>query len=498
MSTEKEKTMADDLEYMMPVVEGEGPSPEFVARLRAQIVSETEATTPRSTDDADHFGDSGDNLVDIRSVTRPDRRPAMRRGPLLGWAAAAAVLVAGLVVVNQRDNDSVEGHDQPIETTPATMLPAPAIFVVDAAPLPDEPSPLEEGTYRVDAAGTPFTFTTDEPLFVQRITNSEVVLTHSESQGIGDREIVVMRVTSLLDPTQPIAFPNDNRVDWPADDLGGWFDNLVNEIVVSDRVETTLGGLDATRFDLQLGATGCTPADEVCALFATNLSVYGKPLNAGALYQVWMVDQGEQAPLGVIVSIDREGDSAWFDTAAELLSTLTFGEIGPNPILAGPSVNAELPFLGGIQINLPTGSYAVRTPAGFDRVVSEGWPVDTKFLTDVRDLDGNALDTSDAVVTALQRQGADVSEVAPVTIGGVAARVFDVSGSSPEPARLLTSDIDGGWQLSPQGRIWVVDHPERGLLIITGEAYENLDITRQLVVAETQAIIASLAFVELG
>lgn len=67
------------------------------------------------------------------------------------------------------------------------------------------------------------------------------VVTAPGSQGPDDRDIVFLRLTGMADPTQPNA-SLDVQEGWPADDFGGWLDNISDDVLVSGRASTTLGG----------------------------------------------------------------------------------------------------------------------------------------------------------------------------------------------------------------------------------------------------------------
>jgi hypothetical protein len=113
------------------------------------------------------------------------------------------------------------------------------------------------------------------------------------------------------------------------------------------------------------------------------------------------------------------------------------------------------------------------------------------------DMDGNQLSTADELVAELTANGVDVTETDPTTVGGLPGRVFDLSGGPPQP--LVQTGIDVGWWGPPTaGRMWLIEHPDRGLQMITAEAFSNVDSVLQLVLARTEAIVASLEFVELG
>lgn len=138
------------------------------------------------------------------------------------------------------------------------------------------------------------------------------------SEGPGDRDMVFVRLSALVDS-------ETRRADWPADDFAGWLDNLPDGVATSDREVAVLGGLDATRVDL--GSSGDSTSR---VRFGTTGST-SHFLNAGSKYRIWVVEQDGEAPLAVIVAIVDELHSGWFDVADELLSTIEFGDIAPNP-----------------------------------------------------------------------------------------------------------------------------------------------------------------------
>ncbi|MBT8241840.1 MAG: hypothetical protein KJN63_11495, partial [Acidimicrobiia bacterium] len=500
-SSTREKTrqeqvvvMADDLNRLMDAIDGEGPSPEFVATLRERIVAETATNTP-PVDDV---------IVELDLQAQTEEHVSTpARWALVGIAAAAIAVIVSYAALNGSGRNGELDTITPAEVSTTTVTttaapPEPAAFEAEATRVIEEFIPLDPGTYRVDTVGTHFSFTIDETLRVQPNSRAYITMSHPGSQGFGDRSITFMRLTALSNPAEPTA-PLDELGDgWPADDFAGWLDNLSDEIVITTRKDTTLGGLDAVRVELSLNESGCPPRPDPCGPFGTNRLVHTSELYSGDEYQIWIVEQGNEDPLAVIVAIDREEESEWFDTAEAILSTLAFGDVAPNPILDLPPGPVELPFLGGIQIELPEGAFAIRDPQSFDRIVPYSWPGDTKFLISPAGAAGNPLDTSDDLVAVL-RGSADVDEIALATIDGIEARVFNITGTtSSAPTFQLSPGEKTGWHPPPQGRVWVIDHPDRGLLMITAEAAENLDIVLPIALAQTEAIIESLEFVDLG
>ncbi|MBT8241175.1 MAG: hypothetical protein KJN63_08110, partial [Acidimicrobiia bacterium] len=361
-------------------------------------------------------------------------------------------------------------------------------------PITEELSPLEPGTYRVDSVGTPFSFSTAEEQFVYPNGNGWFVLGAPGSVGPDDRDIVIIRLTALSDPAQPTEPLEELDDGWPADDFTGWLDNLTDEVVVANRQDVTLGGLDAVRVDIELGEIDCQQGGP-CMVFGVNNLVLGKDLKPGSKYRIWVVDHGEEDVLAVIVGIDNGADSDWFDAADAILSTMAFGDIGPNPIMAAPGGPIDLAFLGGIRAEVAEDAVVFSDPRKFGRIGLEGQPADTEFLTNPLDADGNALETPDDLVSALGE--VVVTEIESTTIGGIDARVFEIARTSQEPALKLTPDSDG-WRPPTRGRMWLIDHPDRGVLMITAEAFQNVDTVFPLVLEQTEQIIGSLEFIDLS
>ncbi len=332
--------MADDLdlEILLHHAEGEGPSPEFVALLRQRVIEET------SSGARPVAGPPGATVVEL-DRPEPSGPPTFRRR--LVALAAALVVIAGAVVI------ATSRSEVPTVTD---GLPA------DAQLLTDENSLLEPGTYLIDTVGTPFSLTLDEQQFVAGNGRGRIVIADSGSQDLGDRTIVFTRLSALTDPFRPTGPTASLEPDWRAHDFAGWLDNAPAEIRISNRQQTRLGGLPATRADLELGATACRPELDYCVLFGTNRSLHDIELRAGASYRIWIVEQAREDPLAVVVAIDRDGDRAWFEAAESILDTLTFGEVGANPILATSGGATDLPSREEYELNWRRTPSPSRTP----------------------------------------------------------------------------------------------------------------------------------------
>lgn len=499
--------MADDLEVLLGRAEGEDPSAEFVAALRRRIVDETGSSRPATpasgpTRDADpNAGPAsieddpvgGAEDVEILELDRPpggEARPPRWR-PMMAAAAAIVVsVVAGALVVTRT------------ATTVETTTEDSQSFDADAPLLTgDTGATLDPGTHLVDTVGTPFTFTSDVLLAVEVNRHGLIRIAHPEAQGDDDRAITFGRLTALSDPARLDDPPDGSQPSWPADDFGGWLDRVPrersasNEIVVTGREEATLGGLPAIRADLAVGPVACEPPDEPCHHLGVNRSAHRYDLRSGSQYRVWVVDQGDHDPLVVVAAIDRASDIGWFDAVDALVGSLAFGSVGPNPILDSSATTSELPFLGGIRVELDA-TAVVADPAGFGRVVLADWEADTEFLADPRALDGEAIETTDELVAVLTAAQVEVSEIGATVIDGIDARVFDLSAEGSGPTLGFAAGGERAWRAPPRGRLWVMEHPDRGLLVVTAEVFENLDLVFPLVVAQTEAIIETLEFSE--
>lgn len=439
-----------------------------------------------------------------------------KRSWLLLTGAATIALVVGFFAL--RDDSSggeIEtaanaGQATPAEpvTTTSIEMQETAVFQADAPLIVNGYSPLERGTARFETLGTPFSVTLDEDWWVQQNSSGLVALTHPDSIGPDDRDIVFQRLSDLSDPTQPDyglaklyeVWPADVGEGWPAADFAGWLDNLTDEIVVSNRQETTLAGMAATRVDLKLGETDCTERRGFCMLFGTSHLMSIKMLSPGSTYRVWFIDQGDEDPLAVIVGINRDSDADWFTTAEKLLTTLAFGDIRPNPVIAVAPGEVELPYLGGVRTELSEETIVFENGDRIGRVAPEIWPGDTEFLTNPLDFYGRGFEVPDDLVTAFLNAGIQVTELEPTVIDGIETRVFDVAGagSFPQPVLRLADSNEKGWRPGPRGRMWLVDHPDRGLLMIHVWVFDSVDTTFPELLTRTEPIIESLEFIDIG
>ncbi len=412
--------------------------------------------------------------------------------------------------VSAESDSTAEETDSAInEKDPAAPIAADAIYEPDAEPILVWFAAFEPGTYRTGAFGTPMSFTTTEALSTQVNGDGAFVLTDISSRAPDDRDLVFFRVGAFSDPAAPNA-PIEEQTFWPNDDFLGWLDNLHEGVIATDPVETTVSGLAAIRVDLELSddiECGWLPGS--CVGFFENNGQDIKALNKGASYRVWVVDQGTEDPLAIVAGIAKDDDAPWFERADAVMDTIAFGDIAPNPVAQLAAGSNSLEALGGVDVDLPDNiseltngrSRLVRRWTGrlFSLIPITEQPAAIFFAERPHDLDGNPLATTDDVVSELTAGGAEVTELEATTIDGVETRVFDVTSTDVGAILLRYSPLDTnedflGWDAPAAGRIWLIEHPDRGLMMISTHAFENVDEMLPQVNELGEAIVESLTF----
>ncbi|MDW3179979.1 MAG: hypothetical protein R8J94_21500 [Acidimicrobiia bacterium] len=482
--------MTENIENIVHAAQGQGPSPDFVARLRAQIVAETEGSgsvangggrvrtadaLPNSLGTVVDEPDDDTALVIELGPGRRDkndfievRNPTQRGAQLLAVAAVVAVVFIGMWVIlsfNEPDPEEVDTVDTPTPTTEVSD----SNQNRGAAPLTADNTVFEPGTHRIDTLGTAFTFSVEEMAGVLVNSNGVVSITDLSSDSADDRTITFRRTPFLPHPSAPTAVV-DQTTGWPATDLVGWLEATGDEIMAGEPTATTLGGFDATFVELEFPC----PVEN-CVAPATPSQGNQPVFNEGSLYRLGVVDQGPEDPIVVVVAIDDVAEAAWFDEADALLSSLSFEAIEPNPVKRALAGLAELAVFDGVLLDLPEAVVIVEPFGGFARIFPPQIGGDVEFLTRPLDTNGVEVTTVDGLLQLLGDEAVVVTELDTSDIGGVEARVFEVA-SGPFPNIVLkarTADLartEFGWESPELGHLWVIEHPSRGLLIVSAEA----------------------------
>lgn len=373
---------------------------------------------------------------------------------------------------------------------------------------------VEAGRWMIDTLGIPLVLELAGEWWVQPNHAGFTVLTHPDSAGPQDRDIVFIRPSGLVEPGRVNDSPEGFRSQrgWPLSDIDGWLDRVLPGLVDGDPVDTTLGGRAAVRFDVAPSEDfPCGP--EACAGFVTNEWIDSTHFEPGKRRTVWWVDGGVHGPLAVLVGRDA-GDTDWLDTAEAVLDTVELGEPGPHPVgdedpvslgLPGEVTAGEIvvtPHLGGLRFVIPEDRFIHQAP-GFVAIMQPELPVEIDMVQVVETRDGTPIDTVDAAVARIAESTTTLEEIGTATIAGADGRIFDMTAEAttapgPEQAAFRTSEgCDCGWIPPAEGRLWLLDTP-RGILLLTAEVLEPGAADIADVIAEAETVHATLELVEDG
>ncbi|MEM7285835.1 MAG: hypothetical protein AAF480_05750 [Actinomycetota bacterium] len=392
---------------------------------------------------------------------------------------------------------------------PTLPFAADVTYDPNAMPLLRWFTPFDPGTYRTGALGTPMSFTATETLATQPNGSGMFAVTDVRSQAPDQYELLFMRVSHFSDPGAPNT-PLEEQEGWPADDFDGWLDNLHEGVIATDPVETAINGLPALSVDLQLADDmECGWVPGFCAGLAVNHDEHIKALNKGSFYRLWFIEQAEEDPLLIVSAISSEDQAPWLDQADAVLETVAFGQIAPNPVQLLSPGPTRLGALGGVQMDVPD-DFAELT-AGLPLFIRPWTGRQFSFMpmTELRggvyfldqphSVEGIPLASPDEVVAELVSNGGNVTEIGPATIDGIDARVFDFTTDRAFDIMLRYSPLDladsiWGWDAPAAGRLWVIDHPERGLMMVSAHAFEDVDTVLPAVNDLADVVVQSLSF----
>ncbi len=374
-----------------------------------------------------------------------------------------------------------------------------AEFVPDAPPLVDESGQLDLGsTWRIDTLDTPFTFSVPEELVVIGNDNGLLIVASSSTAGQGDRGIQFLRPARITDPADP-DYNLSPTQGWDPRDIEGWIDAMPIGLTIQNRTETSIGGFPTVQFDgtLTEDAPECRPNFR-CTSFGDNGPWSGIEIISNVHYRFWAIDLGSSDPV-LIVAAHRGADEDWFDTVDQLLSTLAFGDIAPNAISIEDPGTFEFDVHDGIRLT-STRPFLLNSDWSGSVALTDlsWWFRDVEFMTRPNGLDGNPIGNSDNLVTYLEENNFAVTELDGTVLGGFDTRVFQVGSSRFLDAFSRTEDTGISFAPSPRALWWVIDHPDRGLLINTAEHWDPKSEPELFdeVAAWGEELFATIEFIE--
>lgn len=311
-------------------------------------------------------------------------------------ALAAFVVFAGcsssssedVAQVAQAVAEANTGADNEIDEPTEAAEPE---FIPDATPLDDSVAPLSAGTYRIDSLSTPFSLTLPEDGFVERNADGKFIVTTSINTGRADDGLQFIRAARLPDPIDTLAYFEAIDEGWDPQDFAGWLDAMPSTITISNRIETTVGGFPAIRFDAtQLPPPTCT-FGVICGTFGSAGPWSAAIMTEGAEYRVWFVDLGDTDPVVIAAGISNE-ESVWFDTAEQIVNTIGFGEVQPNAIRIVDEGSIDLDVFDGIRVSSAESFWVNESSGAPPEIADIDWTFGVaEFLTRPNDASGSPI-----------------------------------------------------------------------------------------------------------
>ncbi len=362
-------------------------------------------------------------------------------------------------------------------------------------------SALEPGAYLVETIGAPFTVTIPNGFWVQPNANGLTVLTDKDSRGPGDRDIVFLRSSGMSDPAEPSVWFGDLDELFP-NDLDAWLAGIPDGIVSAGPSMATLGGLEATTFDVFVDpSTECS--EEECISFATNRLVNWAGFATDINYRVFWIDGDDESP--VVVVIGDGGDETFLDTAAGVLESVEFMSIGPNPIPSEgnlwelgiespvPAGSVTLPIGPGVTFEISDDLFIAQRPGWAGLFPEAAGEVDIFFPTTAHD--GSVTDSPEAVIDAINSaEGHSAEATGTRIVAGVEATEIAITGPGSFSGDAIlnpdeATDVDG-WRSPPSGIMWVIP-TDGGIAVVTAEFGEAS--ATELVTALAGEVLDSLS-----
>lgn len=204
---------------------------------------------------------------------------------------------------------------------PSTPAPPP-----EAAPLAEggAPSletvfaPVDPASYQLLNTGLQTTIDVPDGWFVQPNFPGIIVFTAPDSQGPGDRDLVVTRNVAEIVPTG--AGPRAIGPLQAIDDVDAFFENLPTGMSVSDVTDVDFGTATGVQFDLRTDPTSDCSDDDPCELSMLTTFGFVKPLQANSDHRIWWIDTDDGSLVMVAMAVNNP---EFIDRATELALSLT-------------------------------------------------------------------------------------------------------------------------------------------------------------------------------
>ncbi len=187
---------------------------------------------------------------------------------------------------------------------------------------------VDPGTYLLLNTGLQASVDVPEGWFVQPNFPGFVIFTAPDSQGPGDRDLVIIRNVTELVPTG--AGPNAVGPAEAITDVNAFFDNLPSGVTVSGVTEIDFGAVTGTQFDLATDPTSGCSDDDPCELSLITTFDFVKTLQANFDHRIWWVDAPDGSLVMVAMALD---EPAFIDRATELAVSMNIAGLdGAAPI----------------------------------------------------------------------------------------------------------------------------------------------------------------------
>ncbi len=139
------------------------------------------------------------------------------------------------------------------------------------------------------------------------------MFTAPDSQGPGDRDLVITRNVSEFVPTG--AGPHAVGPIQTIDDVDAFIEGLPSGVTAADVTEVDFGAVTGVQFDLTTDAASDCSDDDPCELSLLTTFGFAVTLRANHDHRIWWIDTPDGSLVMVAAALD---DPEFIDRAAEL------------------------------------------------------------------------------------------------------------------------------------------------------------------------------------